>query len=65
MLRYMQHLVLECRHYAEEREQMKSALETRLPLSLQTFFYTRVGKKALAKFLIDTRVWSVYMGVVH
>ncbi len=35
---------------------MKSALEVRLPRSLQTLFNIRVGKKALAEFLVDTGV---------
>ncbi len=44
---------------------MKSALEARLPMSLQTPFNIIVGKKALAELLIDTGLctWEWYTKV--
>ena len=57
----IEHLLLHCTKYNNERRKMKKDLEG-LPLTLQILFCTMKGKKALAEFLKSTKVctaeWS-------
>ncbi len=64
------HLILDCRLYQEERKAMKLALLKKgLPLTIQILFCTKIGKKALAEFLVCTEIctakWYTNAGCIE
>jgi len=49
------HLLLECKHYREQRRKLKRDLKG-IPLSLSAILYTPQGIKALVEYLSNTQI---------